>query len=191
MKTLRQKSPFTSFFDILIKSRYQEMSVHLTMSTEVVKSRLYFPKLFEYIQSKLHIIPLWTGIMTPKIQQQFPSVKIISDNNIVEAKIYHLKVIDMRNKLKSTSQFVALKEERLLSKNVELFKQCYSSNPIKKGYQDKERWWRRNQNKYQRIKEGYYVKNFDNFGKFFSFDNVMLNELVAKEQDFQQKKRKR
>ena len=72
------------------------MSVHLTMSTEVVKSQLYFPKLFEYIQSKLHIIPLWTGIMTPKIHQQFPSVKIISDNNIVEAENYHLKVIDMR-----------------------------------------------------------------------------------------------
>ena len=36
-----------------------------------------------------------------------------------------------------------------------------------------------------------YVKKFDNFGKLLSFDNVMLNELVAKEQNFQQKKRKR
>ena len=103
--------------------------------------------------------------MTPKIKRQFLPNKIISDNNVGEAYFDHLKVIYMKGKKMSTSQFVALKEESLLSKNFELFKQCFSSNPVTKSHEEREKW-RKGQNKFQRRK-GFFTNNHDNFGKTF------------------------
>ena len=96
-------SPFTNYFkdriaDINAKIKNQETYL------EMKDNPYFFPELLDILKSKLHLVPLWTGLLISHEIDEFPYKKSLSrlTNNPVEAWFGNLRnnILDINKRVK-------------------------------------------------------------------------------------------
>jgi hypothetical protein len=102
--TITASSPFTAYFNQKIHDNAKKIQAR--SSDPQASLNTYFNvKIFEFVQAKLHILPLWTGhlikLLREKYPNQFDSDATRLTNNRVEAYFGHLKrnILQKRNNL--------------------------------------------------------------------------------------------
>ena len=97
-KSKKEQTPFGEYF----KGKIFEFEIKLISKSldnthlNQKKNSLYCPDLFEFIKIKLHLLPLWTGLILRQCQNQYPAIYISDQftrltNNPVESYFGHLK----------------------------------------------------------------------------------------------------
>jgi hypothetical protein len=124
-KDLKKNSEILFYYDTLIEQcrlssdQLKEESKHL--------NPFYCPKLFKLIDDRLHLMPLWCGIMIRITGLSLKNPYLCSitrlSNNYVENYFGHIKTYIFKNKKQSTSELTTVLYRRLQSK----FKQHYNS----------------------------------------------------------------
>ena len=62
-ESLNETNHFLNYFNAMLK-KFEEINVNkMKMNKKFLKNRFYCPELFQLIAKKLHLIPLWSGIM--------------------------------------------------------------------------------------------------------------------------------
>ncbi|CAF0919488.1 unnamed protein product [Brachionus calyciflorus] len=163
-----QDSPFRKYFDQLI-DKYKSNLDKVKCKYQII-NEYFCPELFQIIQEKLYLLPLWTGILIHQSNIGYQR-KTRLTNNPVENYFSILKNhYNLKNRV--TSEIVAILYKRLINKNCEYY---YSRSSADKNIFEKkpvEKWGPKR--KKIKKKKNIYFNNFDlsriNFD-LFSFES--------------------
>ncbi|CAF0948577.1 unnamed protein product [Brachionus calyciflorus] len=197
-KNLKLCSPFGSYFNDLIKSFESKIIKHGKVFSN--ENEYYCPDLFDIIQDRLYLLPLWSGLMIRDVT--FPyEVKTRLSNNPVENYFGYLKNQLSLNK-KSTSELVAVLYKRLSVKYCEYYNSDYKYESDLFETLPKETWKKKNDrrkkkknsieqesNNFQSLKEKFFEHKilFENYLDFLRSIQP-LNEFEGQEVYFSFKK---
>lgn len=95
-------SPFTRYFD--------ELNTPINESEDLRKNKYYMPKLFDIVRKRLHIMPLWSGVMF----KHFGINQSRLSNNYVEKWFQDMK-INILNRNKRVNKFQKLVPSDLIT----------------------------------------------------------------------------
>ena len=168
--SIKQSSPFNKYFDSMIKILSKERS-EVNKHKEIL-NRYYFPELFNIIQEKLYVIPLWTGIMIKQCSKVKPYLKFVSKdskifeltritNNPVENRMDYLKnKLLMKKKNLFTSEIVKPIYTDIKSKYFEYYSESdcnfFNFEGLKSSKNTNEQWIDKNSKLIKREKSFYY-----------------------------------
>jgi len=167
---LTNDSPFKLFFD----KKFKEYSTVIDKESDLKNNEYYCPELFHIINKRMHLVPLWSGIMIPSNLNKTRLVNNFVENHFGQTKhnlIPRLKI--------SISEFVGLSYKKLIFFSYLFFDSNFEdSNLEQKNISNDlnfEKW--KDKNEKIRREKGIYYENKDIL-KFKTLNNYdFINSL--------------
>lgn len=127
-KSIKSNSPFKYHFEKLFistKLKIDTLEEEAEKKDDYILNDYYFPELYKLIHNELPLIPLWSGIVIFRVQQQFPTYfkEVLSrlTNNFVENWFGHLKNDILFGRELLTSELSSKLYKRIVSKYIEFY----------------------------------------------------------------------
>lgn len=165
---IKKLSPFTKYFSDLISS-FKSIINEQRDDLVFVENPLYCPLLFSIIECKLHIVPLWTGIVVfndgpiSNFNSRITNNPIESYFNILKNSILQVKKNQKMKRRPMPSEYVAKTYRYNLSKYIQFYSNEDKQKQKKLISDEKERWSESLKKNYSREK-GYFYKSNQKFG---------------------------
>ena len=171
-KSIKNESKFGIYYENLIKARMLEESKTKSQELKII-NQYFFPELFSLIHKKLHLVPLWTGILIKQcqnnmleknqIQSTEPFLNITRlTNNPVENYFGHIKNnILMKKKNLMPSEVLGPIYQNLKSKYYQFYDSVSNVQETKlfdrkMNFSDVKEIWTDKKRKFKREKSFYY-----------------------------------
>jgi hypothetical protein len=181
--SLASESPFTKYFTIKI-NYFSDLLKQYDMdcnNNNLAKNENYCPALFEIINEKLYILPMWSGLLLNHGSSNQVNATRIT-NNAVENWFGQLKNNILQNRKVMPSELVSSMYKRLLSKYFKFYNNELVKNNATK-IPDFVEIWKDKKERLKKRRKGYYYEEaslfdeikpyefiFDSFGNFFGLD---------------------
>jgi hypothetical protein len=166
-------SPFTEYFKTKIESFDCKIKYYIGKNIDAPKNNYYYPNLFSIIRRKLHLVPLWSGILISTEQKNFPSISSLKrfTNNPVERWFGYFRndILDINKRLKTKkrllpSEIITPYYNYLQMKFKELYESISPSLKSEinsqKTKNDEEKWTFKSKGKKRKSNFSYYSSKF-------------------------------
>jgi hypothetical protein len=169
IENIKQNSPFRTYFNALIAQYRMELHLNVIRKKHKIENEFYCQSLFYIIDDKLHLMPLWSGIMIGEYQAHsdnaFINLQTRLTNNSVGNYFKELKysILNNQNNL-LTSELATKCYNRIQAKYIEKY---YNRSEIHKDTFDqkknhlsnsKEKWKKKKKTANIGVKGFYYKK---------------------------------
>ena len=189
---IKKNSPFRIYFDDLIKQYRSELNLNLIRKKKKVENDFFCEALFSIIDDKLHLMPLWTGLMIGEYKaysvNEFISKQTRFTNNSVESYFTELKhsIFNNQNNL-LTSEMAAKCFNRILAKYIEMFNNRsevpnYNFEEKKKHLSNSTEKWKKKGKKQSSGVKGFYFKKLDTW-------NLIKDKILDKKENTKETKK--
>jgi hypothetical protein len=137
IENIKQNSPFGIYYSDLIEQYQKKLNLHMIKKLKVaIGNEFYCPALFNLIEEKLYLMPLWSGLMIGEYQahstNEFVKTQTRFTNNFVESYFKNLKfsTLNEQNNL-VTSELAA----KCFTKIKATFIEIYNRSEFQDGHQ--------------------------------------------------------
>ena len=133
-KSLKQNSPFTTYFETLL-TKYNKIVSEDNEKSDDITNEHFSPAIFNIFKNYLYIIPMWSGVMLGKwFSNNSSHLNNVSrlTNNPVECRFHHLKNYDLKNYKVKPSALSSIVYENISAKYFEHYSGILKQNNSKK-----------------------------------------------------------
>lgn len=164
-ESIKKDSPYTSHFRKIVSNANNLIESN---SDSSIENEFYNPILFEIIMERIHLVPLWSGIIISEWLDKNPKQKKFTHltNNIVENYFGYLKKCIIKGVKVMPSELCGPLYDRLQVKYFKYYEDFDNLHESQENTKSIKEQWKDKKDKNLRKTKGYYYKNVTDFSRF-------------------------